>query len=91
MRILFDHGTPAPLIAFLEGHAVTKAKDAGWDRFVNGELLDAAEATGFELLVTPDKNMRYQQNLLGRKSPSSFWGTHNGLCCAATLTGWWVQ
>jgi hypothetical protein len=39
MRILFDHGTPAPLIAFLEGHAVTKAKQAGWDRLVNGELL----------------------------------------------------
>jgi predicted nuclease of predicted toxin-antitoxin system len=67
MRILFDHGTPAPLIAFLEGHTVTKAKEAGWDRLVNGELLNAAEATGFELLVTPDKNMRYQQNLQGRK------------------------
>ena len=67
MRILFDHGTPAPLIPFLEGHAVTKAKQAGWDRLVNGELLSAAEATGFELLVTPDKNMRYQQNPTGRK------------------------
>ena len=67
MRILFDHGTPAPLIPFLEGHAVTKAKQAGWDRLVNGELLNAAEATGFELLVTPDKNMRYQQNLGARK------------------------
>jgi hypothetical protein len=67
MRILFDHGTPAPLIPFLEGHTVTKAKEAGWDRLVNGDLLNAAEATGFELLVTPDKNMRYQQNLQGRK------------------------
>jgi hypothetical protein len=35
--------------------------------FVNGELPSAAEATGSELLVTPDKNMRYQQNLRGRK------------------------
>ena len=67
MRILFDHGTPAPPIPFLEGHAVTKAKEAGWDRLVNGELLNAAEAIGFELLVTPDKNIRYQQNLTGRK------------------------
>src|SRR5580700_12106134 len=67
MRILFDHGTPAPLIPFLEGHTVTKAKEAGWDRLVNGELLNAAEATGFELLVTPDKNIRYHQNLTGRK------------------------
>lgn len=67
MRILFDHGTPAPLIPFLEGHIVTKAKEAGWDRLVNGELLNAAEASGFELFVTPDKNIRYQQNLKGRK------------------------
>ncbi|HKN21923.1 MAG TPA: DUF5615 family PIN-like protein [Terracidiphilus sp.] len=67
MRILFDHGTPAPLIPFLTGHSVTKAKDAGWDRLANGALLDAAEAAGFNLLVTADKNMRYQQNLAGRK------------------------
>jgi hypothetical protein len=67
MRILFDHGTPAPLIPFLTGHSVTKAKDAGWDRLANGALLDAAEAAGFDLLVTADKNMRYQQNLTDRK------------------------
>ena len=48
MRILFDQGTPAPLIPFLEGHTVTKAKDAGWDRLVNGELLKAAEEAGFD-------------------------------------------
>ena len=67
MRILFDHGTPAPLIPLLIGHRVTKAKDAGWDRLANGALLDAAEAAGFELLVTTDKNMHQQQNLTGRK------------------------
>jgi hypothetical protein len=43
MRILLDHGTPAPLIPFLTGHSVTKARDAGWDRLANGELLKAAE------------------------------------------------
>ena len=66
MRILFDHGTPAPLIPFLAGHTVTKAKDAGWDRLVNGELLKAAEGAGFDLLLTTDKNMASQQNLTGR-------------------------
>ena len=66
MRVLFDHGTPAPLIPFLPGHHVTKAKDAGWDRLVNGDLLGAAEAEGFDVLVTTDKNMRYQQHLSGR-------------------------
>lgn len=62
MRILFDHGAPAPLIPFLTGHTVTKAKDAGWDRLVNGELLKAAEEAGFEVLITTDKNMVMQQN-----------------------------
>lgn len=66
MRILFDHGTPAPLIPFLKGHTVTKAKDAGWDKLANGELLKAAEDAGFELLLTTDKNMLAQQNLKGR-------------------------
>src|ERR1700733_15521647 len=66
MLVLFDHGTPAPLIPFLEGHTVTKAKDAGWDRLVNGELLKVAEESGFEVLLTTDKNMASQQNLKGR-------------------------
>ena len=66
MRILFDHGTPTPLIPFLVKHHVTKARDAEWDRLTNGELLNAAEAAGFDLLVTTDKNMRYQQNLSSR-------------------------
>ena len=66
MRILFDQGTPEPLIPFLQGHAITTAKDAGWDRLVNGELLKAAETAGFEVLVTTDKNMVSQQNLKTR-------------------------
>jgi len=66
MRILFDHGTPAPLIPFLKGHAVTRAKDAGWDKLANGDLLQAAEEAGFELLLTTDRNMAAQQNLKGR-------------------------
>jgi predicted nuclease of predicted toxin-antitoxin system len=66
MRILFDHGTPAPLIPFLEGHTVMKAKDLGWERLVNGEILKAAEQAGFEVLLTTDKNMASQQNLKSR-------------------------
>ena len=65
MRILFDHGA-APLIPFLEGHAVIEAKDAGWDKLVNGELLKAAEQAGFEVLLATDKNMAAQQNLKSR-------------------------
>jgi hypothetical protein len=67
MFILFDHSTPAPLRYALPGHAVVEAIERGWERLVNGTLLDTAEAAGFEVFVTADKNMRYQQNLTGRK------------------------
>lgn len=67
MLILFDNGVPAPLRHALKGHVVVEAIERGWDRFLNGELIAAAEAAGFEVLVTTDKNIRYQQNLKARK------------------------
>lgn len=67
MRILFDHGTPSGLARSLAEHIVTEAIERGWERISNGELLAKAEGAGFELLITTDKNIRYQQNLKGRK------------------------
>ena len=67
MLILFDNGTPAPLRYALKGHVVVEAIERGWDRLLNGELIAAAEAAGFDVLVTTDKNIRYQQNLKDRK------------------------
>jgi len=67
MRILFDHGTPSGIARSLIGHEVTEAIERGWDRISNGELLAKAEGESFELLLTTDKNIRYQQNLAGRK------------------------
>jgi hypothetical protein len=67
MRILFDHGTPSGIAKALAGHEVTEAVERGWDRISNGELLKLAEAAGFELLLTTDKRIRYQQNLTNRK------------------------
>jgi hypothetical protein len=46
---------------------IVEAIERGWDRLVNGELIAAAEAAGFDVLVTTDKNIRYQQNLTGRR------------------------
>src|SRR5208282_2003443 len=66
MLILFDHGTPAPLRLFLKDHTVRKAKDLGWDALSNGELLKAAEEAAFDLLLTTDKNIHFQQNLTKR-------------------------
>ena len=51
----------------LTGHEVTEAIERGWDRISNGELLKVAEAAGFDVLLTTDKGIRYQQNLTGRK------------------------
>jgi len=67
MLILFDHVTPRGIARFLPGRTVTKAKDRGWDTLTNGDLLAAAEGAGFDVLLTADKNMRYQQNLTGRR------------------------
>ena len=67
MLILFDHSTPRGVAKALTGHVVIKAKDRGWSTLSNGNLLAAAEGAGFDLLFTADKNMRYQQNLSGRR------------------------
>lgn len=67
MLVLFDQGTPVPLRPLLAGHTVETAGQRGWDKLKNGELLEAAEEAGFEVLVTPDKNIRYQQNLTLRR------------------------
>jgi hypothetical protein len=66
MRVLFDNGTPRGLAGALSGHTVEEARSHGWDTFRNGELLDAADAAGFDVLLTTDRNIRHQQNLAGR-------------------------
>ena len=78
MRILFDQGTPAPLRSWLAPHAVATAYERGWSALKNGELLDAAEQDGFELLVTTDANLKFQQNL----------GSHRIAIVVLTSTSW---
>jgi hypothetical protein len=65
MLILFDHVTPKGIARAMHGHTITKAKNRGWDTLGNGDLLAVAEQAGFDVLLTADKNMRYQQNLEG--------------------------
>jgi hypothetical protein len=67
MLILFDHVTPRGIARILSGHIVITAQERGWDTLSNGDLLEAAERAGIDVVVTADKNMRYQQNLAGRK------------------------
>jgi hypothetical protein len=67
MRVLFDQGTPVPIRRFLPHHAVRTAAQEGWATLVNGALLTAAEAAGFDVFLTTDKNLKHQQNLQGRR------------------------
>ena len=66
MRILFDQGTPVPLRFHLADHVIETAFELGWSTLENGALLAAAEDS-FDLLITIDQKLCYQQNLAGKK------------------------
>lgn len=67
MRVLFDQGTPVPLRRSLASHIVATVFEREWSTLQNGELLRAAEDEGFEVLVTTDQSLKYQQNLKCRQ------------------------
>jgi hypothetical protein len=54
-------------------------------RLTNGELLTAAEEAGFDVLLTTDKNIQYQQNLTGRRIAIVVLGNPQQPPCTATL------
>ncbi len=67
LRILLDENIPFGLKDLLAGFEVRTADEMGWAGVTNGRLLDAAEAAGFQIIVTADRNIRAQQRLAGRK------------------------
>ena len=67
MRILFDHGTPAPLRRHLREHSIDRSAERGWELLENGELIRKAEEEGYQIIVTTDQSIRHQQNLTGRR------------------------
>ncbi len=67
MRVLFDNNVPRRLRRYLVGHSAVTAAEMDWTRLVNGQLLGAAEEAGFEVMLTADQSIVYQQNLKGRK------------------------
>lgn len=68
MRILFDKNVPIGVRRFLPDHQVQTFMQTGWPvQLENGQLLAAGEHAGFDVMVTSDQNIRYQQNLTGRK------------------------
>ena len=68
MHIVFDKNVPVGVRRFLSKHDVRTFVEMRWHpQLENGELLKAAEASGFDVMVTSDQNIRYQQNLTTRK------------------------
>jgi predicted nuclease of predicted toxin-antitoxin system len=63
VKILFDHCVPRTLRRELPSHDITTARDLRWEGLKNGKLLEEAQAAGFDVLLTVDQNLRYQQNL----------------------------
>ena len=63
MRLLFDNGTPAPLRRHLGDHAIHTAAQLGWATLSNGELLDRAQAAGYEVLITTDQPERAERDM----------------------------
>ena len=67
MKVLFDQNVPRPLAHYLKAHAVTRSVELGWQELKNGDLLELAQNRGFDVLVTADRNLVYQQSLQGRR------------------------
>jgi hypothetical protein len=65
--ILFDNNVPRGLARALPEHTVIESRERGWHLLKNGDLLKAAEDAAFDVFITSDKNIRYQQNLINRK------------------------
>jgi hypothetical protein len=69
---------PRELVLFLKSrYEVTEARARGWGLLENGDLLREAEAAGFDVMMTADKNIRSQQNLKNRKIALVILGSPN--------------
>jgi len=68
MKVLLDECVPWPIHRFLNGRECQPAQRCGWGGLKNGDLLNRAEGT-FDLFITSDQSIRYQQNMAGRSIP----------------------
>jgi hypothetical protein len=84
MLILFDQGTAVAIAEWFREHTVKTTLEQGWDTLVNGDLLKAAEAAGFNLLLTTDNNMAYQQNFKTGRLRLLFSAATSGDCCGGS-------
>ncbi|KAB8315100.1 hypothetical protein SD81_034510 [Tolypothrix campylonemoides VB511288] len=66
MKIILDENLPKALKRYLSAYEVTTVQEQGWAGFKNGELMTRIDAV-YDVFVTSDKNLKYQQNLTGRR------------------------
>jgi hypothetical protein len=67
LKVVFDQGVPVPLRSRLIEHEIATAYELGWSALKNGELITAAESASYDILLTTDQNLKYQQNLAARR------------------------
>lgn len=77
MKVLLDENMPHQLRAHLTNHETSTVAYLGWGGLKNGTLLDQAEQSGFDILVTGDLSLEYQQNLSARKVAIVSLSSHN--------------
>ena len=88
MKILLDESVPQKLRLIIEGgHTIVTAWYQGWSGLKNGALLNAAEAAGFDLFITADQELSYQQNLTGRTMALVVLSTNNWAFVQAHIAG----
>ena len=88
MKIILVESVPQKLRLLIEGdHTVVTTWYQGWSGLKNGALLTAAEGTGFDLFITADQELTYQQNMRGRKIAVLVLSTNNWDLVKAGIAG----
>ena len=85
MKVLLDESVPQKLRLLMEGHTVITVAFQGWSGLKNGALLAAAEEAGFELFITADQEISYQQSLRSRRLALLVLSTNNWDCVKTGL------
>ena len=86
MKIILDESVPQKLRLLIEGHTVVTVAFQRWSGLKNGALLTAAEEAGYDLFITADQEIGYQQNLTGRKMALLVLSTNNWDHVKAAIT-----
>ena len=85
-QVLLDENLPQKLRLLLSAHKVVTAAYQGWAGKSNGALITAAEEAGFDVVVTADQGLNYQQNMKGRKLPLVVLSTNKNSLVMASVT-----